>query len=107
MSLNDPIPFGGGIKFKAVPSSLSGEGSLLKLCSFSFSSPVSASAISKPIFEINTTKDKNNIPAPMFSGSGKNFLSFGYLAASASPKSSGGGFAAYSRTSGSGGFKFG
>ena len=43
----------------------------------------------------------------MFSGSGKNTASFSYLAASTSPKISGGGFAAYSRKSGPGGFKFG
>ena len=43
----------------------------------------------------------------MLSVSGKNLLSFGYLAASVSPKTSSGGFDAYSRTSGSGGFKFG
>ena len=42
----------------------------------------------------------------MLSGSGKHVVSFDYLAASASPKISGGGLAAYSRTSRSGGFKF-
>ena len=88
-------------------SSLSGEGYLLKVGSFSFGSPVSASAISKPIFEIKATEDNTNISTPMLSVSGKNDASFGSLAASASPKSNGGGFAAYSRTGGSGGFKFG
>ena len=43
----------------------------------------------------------------MFSGSGKNVVSVGSLAASASPKISGGGFAAYYSTSVSGGFRFG
>ena len=50
MSLNSPEPFGGGINSKAVTSSLSGEGSLLRVGSFSFGSPVSASASSNPIF---------------------------------------------------------
>ena len=40
-------------------------------------------------------------------GSGGNVLSFGYMATSASPKSSGGGFLVYSSTSGLEGFKFG
>ena len=87
-------------------SLLSGEGYLLKVGSFLFGSPVSAFAVSKPIFEIKSTEDKNNIYTPMFYGSGKNNLSFGSLDASASPKSSGGGFAAYYSTSGSRGFKF-
>ena len=43
----------------------------------------------------------------MLSRSGKNVVSFGSLAASASPKISGGGFAAYSSTRESGGFKCG
>ena len=43
----------------------------------------------------------------MLSESGKNVLLFGCLAASASPKTSGGLFAAYSSTIGSVGFKFG
>ena len=68
---------------------------------------MSASSVSKPIFEINYTEDKTNISTPMLSVSGKNVVYFGSLAASASPKSSGGGFAAYSSTSGSEGFKFG
>ena len=84
------------------------ESSSLKVDSFSFGSPVSASAVSKPIFEIKATEDKNKISTPTFgSVSDKSALTFGSLAASASPKSSGGGFAAYSSTSGSGGFKFG
>ena len=68
---------------------------------------MSASSVSKPIFEIKSTEDKTNISTPILSGSGKNIVSFGSLAASALPKISGGGFAAYSSTSGSGGFKFG
>ena len=80
-------------------SLLSGEGSSLKVSSFSFDSPVSASAVSKPIFYINTTEDKTNISTPMLSGSDKNILSFSSLAASALPKSSGGGLADYSSTS--------
>ena len=79
----------------------------MKVGSSSFGSPVSASVDGKPIFEIKATEDKTKISTPMLSASGKNYVSFGYLAASASSKSSGGGFAAYSSTSGSGGFKFG
>ena len=88
-------------------SSLSGEGSLLKVGSLSFGSPASASSVSKPIFDIKATKYKTNISTHMLSGSGKNVASFGYLDAITLPKSSGGGFTAYSSTSGSGGFKFG
>ena len=106
MPLKAPAPFGGGIKSKAVTSSLSGEGSSLKVGSFSFGSPVRASLVSKPTFENKATEDKTKIYTPMLSGSGKNFTSFGSLAASASPKSSGCTFANYSSTSGSGGFKF-
>ena len=62
-----------------------------------------ASAFSKPIFEIKATGEKTNISTLMLSGSGKNFLSFCFLDASTFPKSIGGGFAAYSSTSGSGG----
>ena len=43
----------------------------------------------------------------MLSGSVKNVISFGSLVKIFSPKSSNGGFTAYSSTSGSGGFKFG
>ena len=107
MSLKSPAQFGGGIKSKAVTSSLSGDVYYLKVGSFSFILPVSAYAVSKPIFDIKVTKDKTNIFTPMFSTSVKNALSFGSIAASASSKSSSGGFATYSRTSGSGGFKFG
>ena len=67
---------------------------------------MSASAISKPIFKIKSTEDKNNIYTPMLSGSGKNFLSFGYLYTSALPKISGVEFASYSITILSGIFKF-
>ena len=55
---------------------------------------------SKPIFEIKSTEYKTNIYTPMLSGAGGNVVSFGSLAASASPKISGGGFADYSNTSG-------
>ena len=68
---------------------------------------MSASAVSKPIFDIKATENKTKIYTPMFSVSGKNVLSFGSLDASASPKISGGEFAAYYRTSRSGGFRFG
>ena len=107
MLLNAPAPFVGDIKYKAVTSSLSGEGSLLKVGSFSFFSPVSAPTFSKPIFDIKATDNKNNVSTPMLYGSVKNVQSFGYTAASDLPKSSGDGFAAYSSTSRSGGFKFG
>ena len=99
MPLNSPAPFVGGIKSKGVTSSLSGEGYLLKAGSFSFGSPVCSYAVSKPIFEIKVTEENTNILTPMLSRSGKNSISFGSLAANVSPKSSGGGFAAYSRTS--------
>ena len=79
----------------------------MKVGYFLFCSPVSTSTISMPIFEITATEDKTNISTPIFSVSGKNSVSFGSLAARASPKSSVGGFANYSRTIRSGGFKFG
>ena len=53
---------------------------------------MSASDVSKPIFDIKATEYKTNISTPMLSGSGKNVLSFGSLSASASLKISGGGF---------------
>ena len=59
---------------------------------FSFGSPVIASAVSNPIFEIKATEQNTNIYTPMLFGSGKNVLSFGSMTAIASPKSSGGGF---------------
>ena len=90
MSLKPPAPFGGGIKSKAVTLSLSGDISSFKVGSLSFGSPMSASAVSKPIFETNATEDKTKISTPMLSGSEKNVVSFGSLAASATPKSSGG-----------------
>ena len=68
---------------------------------------MSVSAVSKPIFEIRSTDYENKISIPMLYQSGKKSLSFGYLDASASPKIRVCGFAAYSSTSGSGGFKFG
>ena len=55
-------------------------------------SPVSASAVSKPIFDIKATDDKTKISTPMLSGSGKNVQSFCSLVANSSPKSRGGGF---------------
>ena len=71
MSFKPPTPFGGGINSKAVTSSSSGEGYSSKVGSLSFSSPVSASAVSKKIFDIKATEDKTNISTPMLSGSGK------------------------------------
>ena len=73
-------------------SSLPGEFSLLKVGSFSFGSPVSGYAVNKTIFDINSTEDNINISTPMLCGSVKNTLSFGSMAASDSPKSSGNGF---------------
>ena len=67
-------------------SSLSGEGSYFNVGSFYFGSPVSASAVSKPIFEIKVTEDKINISTPMLSRSVKNILSLVSMAASALPK---------------------
>ena len=64
---------------------------MLKLVNFSFGSLASASADSNPISDIKPTEDKTNILTPFFSGSIKKVLSFGSLAASASPKISGGG----------------
>ena len=66
-----------------------------------------ASAVSKPIFYIKATGDNTKNSTPVLSGSVKNALHFGSMDESASPKSSGGRFAAYSRTSGLGCFKFG
>ena len=60
--------------------------------SFSFGSPVSASVVNKPIFDIKATEENTNISTPMLSRTGKKILSFGSLAASASAKISGGGF---------------
>ena len=58
----------------------------MKVDSFSFGSPVSAYSGSKPIFEIKSTEDKTNISTPIFYGSAKNIVYFGYMAASASQK---------------------
>ena len=79
MSLKSPEPFGNGINSKAATLSLSGEGSLSKVGYFLFVSPVSASAVSKPIFDIKSTKYKNNISTLMLYGSGKNVPSFGSM----------------------------
>ena len=49
-------------------------------------------AVSKPIFDFKATEYKTKIATHILYGSGKISLSFGSLAASASPKSSGGGF---------------
>ena len=68
---------------------------------------MSASSVSNPICDNKATEENNNISTPMLSRSGKKILSLGYLDASASLNRSGGEFAAYSSTSGSGGFKFG
>ena len=65
------------------------------------------SDVSKPIFEINVTEYNTKVSTPMLSVSGKNFVSFCFMSEITSPKISGGGFAAYSITSGSGVFKFG
>ena len=105
--LNSPEPFGGGIKYKALTSSWSVYGYLLEVGSFLFSSPLSASVVRNPIFDIKSNEDKTKTSTPMLSVSGKNSVSFSYWDTSAFPKSSGGGFAAYPRTSVSGGFQFG
>ena len=55
MPLKAPVPFGGGIKSKNVTSSLSGDISYFKAGYFSFGSPVSASDVSKIIFDIRAT----------------------------------------------------
>ena len=60
-----------------------------------------------PIFDIKDIEYKTNISTHTFSRSIKIVLYFGSLAARASLKSSIGGFATYSSTSGSGSFKFG
>ena len=100
----DPLsPLWGGIKSKAVTSSLTGDGFLLKLVYLSFGSPLSSSVVGKPIFDIKATEDKTKISTPMLSGSGKNVISFGSMDARASTKTSGLGFADYSSTSGQGG----
>ena len=49
-------------------------------------------SVSTPIFDINATEYKTNMSTPIFSGSGKDVLSFGSMDERASPKSSGGGF---------------
>ena len=55
-------------------SSLPGEVSLLKVVYFLFGSQVSASAVSKPIFKINATKDKTKIYTPLcFLGEAETF----------------------------------
>ena len=79
----------------------------MKVVFFSFGSPLSASVVSKRIFEIKSTEDNTNITTLVLYGSDKNVVSFGSMDSSASPKISGGGFASYSRTSGSGVLKFG
>ena len=104
MALKAPATFGGGINSKDVTSSISGEESLLKVGSISFGSPSSDSSVSIPIFEIKATEQKTNISTPMMYVSSKNAVSFGSLDASAPPKISGGGFANYYNTSGSGGY---
>ena len=86
--------------------SLSGEGYSLKVGSFSFGSPVNASAVSKPIFYIKANEVKTNIYTPVFYGLVKNVISFGSIYAIASPKRSDGGFTTYSRKSRSVHFKF-
>ena len=56
------------------------------LGSFSFGLPVSDSAVSNSIFEINGTEDKTTIYIPMLSGLVKNVLSFSSLDVNALPK---------------------
>ena len=63
--------------------------------------------VSKHIFDIKSNEYNTNVSTSIFSESGKNVLSFRFIAARALSKSSGGGFTAYSSTSVSGGFKFG
>ena len=65
---------------------------MFKVGSLLFISPVSAYTGSNPIFDIKATEDNNNIYTSMFYGSGGNVLYFGYMASSASPKRSVGGF---------------
>ena len=79
----------------------------MKVGSFSFGSPVSAPSVSNPIFDIKETEYKNNISIPIFYGSVKKNPSFGSMAASVFPKTSGGGFSAYYSTNRPRGFKFG
>ena len=69
-----------------------GEGYSLKVGSFSFCSPVSASDVSDQIFEIKATEEKTKVFTPVLSGSSKNVLFVVSLAASASTKISGDGF---------------
>ena len=97
MPLKVPAPFGGRIESKAVTSSISGEGSSLNVGSFSFGSPVRASAVSNPIFHIKATEDNTKIYTSIFSGSVTNVIYFSSLAAITSTKITGGGFADYSR----------
>ena len=52
-------------------SSLSGESSSLKAGYLFFGTPVSASGISTPIFDIKATEDTTNIARPMLYLSGK------------------------------------
>ena len=52
---------------------------------------MSASAVSKPIFDINANEENTKITTPMLSGSDKKHISFCSHVASASLKSSGGG----------------
>ena len=61
MSLKSLSLFEGWIKSNAVTSSLSGEVYLLKVGSFSFCSPESSSAVSKPLFETKATEDKKKV----------------------------------------------
>ena len=57
----------------------------MNVCYFSLGSPVSASDVSKPIFEIKVTEDKTNISIDTLSGSVNNAPSFGSLTVSDSP----------------------
>ena len=79
----------------------------MKVVYFTFGSTLSGYASRNQIFEIKATEYNTKTNTLILSGSGKTIVSFGSLAASTSPKSSGGGLAAYSSRSGSGGSRFG
>ena len=76
----------------------------MKVGSFLFGSPLSASSVSKPISEIKANECNTKVYTPILYG---NVVYFGFLAANALPKISSGGFANYYTTRRSVGFKFG
>ena len=61
MSLKATSKYGDWIKSKSMTSSLSGEGSPLKVGFLFFGSPVSASAVSEPIFEMKDAGYNNKV----------------------------------------------